>query len=167
MRISDIKTNHIVPFEIDDVKLTKLFSFFLHICPTIDSSTATMIELERLEKNWERFISEFPKDNYVFLAPNGSIERCMEEYKLHNEANVNRHSKGFICKRKNHLESDCECVLRHIRNSIAHSNVYMNNAGNRKYIIFEDFNKSKKQSQSSIMLLSQADLTKLKREIMR
>ena len=89
----------------------------------------------------------------------------MEEYKLHNEATVNRRSKGFICKRKDNSESDYECVLRYIRNSIAHSNVYMNNAGNRKYIIFEDFNKT--GNQSSIMLLSQADLTKLKREIMR
>ena len=165
MQIGDIKTNHIIPFEIDDIKLTRLFSFFLHVSPTIDSNTAAMIELERFERNWERFISEFSKNNYVFLAPNCSIERYMERYKLHNEANVNRRSKGFICKRKDNSESDYKCVLRHIRNAIAHSNVYMNNAGNRKYLIFEDFNKSK--NQSSIMLFSQSDLTKLKREIMR
>lgn len=165
MQISDIKTNNIIPFEIDDIKLKKLFSFFLHICTTIDSNTAASIELERLERNWERFISEFSKDNYLFLAPNCSIERYMEKYKLHNETNVNKRSKGFICKRKDYAESNYKCVLRHIRNSIAHSNVYMNNAGNRKYLIFEDFNKSK--NKSSIMLLSQADLTKLKREIMR
>lgn len=165
MQISDIKINHIIPFEIDDIKLTRLFSFFLHKSPTIDSNTATMIELDRLERNWKRFISEFSKDTYVFLASSCSLERYIERYKLHNEANVNRYSKGFICKYKDDSERDYECVLRHIRNAIAHSNVYMNNAGNRKYLIFEDFNKSK--NQSSIMLLSQADLTKLKKEIMR
>lgn len=165
MQISDIKTNRIIPFEIEDIKLIRLFSFFLHKSPTIDSNTAAMIEVERLERNWERFISEFSKDNYKFLASNCSIERYMERYKLHNEANVNRRSKGFICKYKDNYERDYECVLRHIRNAIAHSNVYMNNAGNRKYLIFEDFNKTK--NQSSIMLLSQADLSNLKREIMR
>jgi hypothetical protein len=36
---------------------------------------------------------------------------------------------------------------------------------NRKYILFEDFNKTKKQS--SIILLSQADLARLKKEIMK
>ena len=144
MQISDIKTNRIIPFEIEDIKLIRLFSFFLHKSPTIDSNTAAMIEVERLERNWERFISEFSKDN---------------------EANVNRRSKGFICKYKDNSERDYECVLRHMRNAIAHSNVYMNNAGNRKYLIFEDFNKTK--NQSSIMLLSQADLSNLKREIMR
>lgn len=104
MQISDIKTNHIIPFEIDDIKLTRLFSFFLHVSPTIDSNIAAMIELEGLERNWERFISEFSKDNYVFLDPNCSIEGYMERYKLHNEANVNRRSKGFICKRKDNSE---------------------------------------------------------------
>lgn len=165
MQISDIKNNRIIPFEIEDIKLIRLFSFFLHKSPTIDSNTVAMIEVERLERNWERFISEFPKDNYKFLASNCSIERYMERYKLHNGANVNRPSKGFICKYKDNSERDYECVLRHIRNAIAHSNVYMNNAGNRKYLIFEDFNKAK--NQSSIMLLSQADLSNLKREIMR
>lgn len=165
MQISDIKANHIKPFEIDDVNLIRLFSFFLHSAPTVDSATASVIAPERLEQNWEQFISELPKSNYVFLAPKCSIEQYMEKYNLHNNASVNRRSKGFVCKRKESSENDYECVLRHIRNAIAHSNVYMSNAGNRKYLLFEDFNKSKKQS--SIMLFYQADLTRLKKEIMR
>ena len=68
MQISDIKTNRIIPFEIEDIKLIRLFSFFLHKSPTIDSNTAAMIEVERLERNWERFISEFSKDNYSNFA---------------------------------------------------------------------------------------------------
>ncbi len=165
MQIFDIKANHIQPFDIDDVKLVRLFSFFLHSAPTIDSATASFIDSERLKQNWASFISELSEDSYIFLSPNCSIERYIEQYNLHDNANVNRRSKGFVCKYKDNNESDYACLLRHLRNAIAHSNVYMNNAGNRKYLLFEDFNKSKRKS--SKILLSQADLSRLKREIMR
>ena len=165
MQISDIKSNQIKPFEIENDKLTRLFSFFLHTAPTIDSASASIIDSGRLQRNWDTFISSVSIDCFVFLAPNCVIERYFEKYNLHNEANINRRSKGFICKRKVNTEKDYECVLRHLRNAIAHSNVYMNDAGNRKYILFEDFNKTKKQS--SIILLSQADLARLKKEIMK
>lgn len=164
MQISNIKANHIRPFEIDDDKLVRLFSFFLHSAPSIDSATAANIETTRLERNWNNFIADFPNTNYVIIAPNCSIEKYIDKYGLNDNATVSRRSKGFVCKRKDKNEKDYECVLRHIRNAIAHSNVYMSDTGNRKYLIFEDFNKSKKQS--SIMLLSQADLSKLKKTIM-
>ena len=164
MQISNIRANRIIPFEIDDKKLTRLFSFFLHSAPTIDSATAACIESSRLNRNWNAFISEIPNNNFAIIASNCTIERYIEKYKLNDNATINRRSKGFVCKRKDKNEKDYECILRHIRNAIAHSNVYMNNAGNRKYIIFEDFNKSK--NQSSIMLISQADLSKLKKTIM-
>ena len=50
-------------------------------------------------------------------------------------------------------------------NSIAHCNLYLSNAGNRKYILFEDYNKS--GNITARVLLSQADLSLLKREIMK
>ena len=165
MLICDIKANPIKPFEIGSDKLIRLFSFFLHTAPTIDSASASIIDSVRLQRNWESFISSLSNDCYVFLAPNCTIERFFEKYNLHNEANINRRSKGFICKRKIKTERDYECVLRHLRNAIAHSNVYMNDAGNRKFILFEDFNKTKRQS--SIILLSQTDLERLKKEIMK
>lgn len=164
MKISDVKSNHIQPFEMDDVKLIRLFSFFLHSAPTIDSATAANIEPIRLEHNWNAFISEIPNDKYEIIAPNCSIEKYLGKYGLNDDATICRRTKGFVCKRKDKNEKDYECVLRHIRNAIAHSNVYMQNVGNRKYVIFEDFNKSKKQS--SIMLFSQADLSRLKKIIM-
>ena len=164
MLISNIKANRIKPFEIDDKKLISLFSFFLHSAPTIDSATAAIIESVRLERNWNKFISEIPENNYVIIAPNCTIEKYIEKYGLNDNDTISRRSKGFVCKRKGKNEKDYECFLRHIRNALAHSNVYMSNTGNRKYLIFEDFNESKRQS--SIILFSQADLGILKKTIM-
>ena len=165
MQISDIIANQIKPFEIEKDKLVRLFSFFLHTAPTVDSASASVIDSGRLQRNWENFISGLSDDCYDFLAPNCVIEHYFQKYNLHNDANVNRCSKGFVCKRKSNKEKDYECVLRHIRNAIAHSHVYISITGNRQYILLEDFNKTKKQS--SRILLSQADLARLKKEIMK
>lgn len=44
MIIKDIKSNTILPFEIEDIKLVKLFSFYLHSAPAIESKTAAQID---------------------------------------------------------------------------------------------------------------------------
>lgn len=51
MTISDILQHPVLPFEIEDVKLVKLFSFFLHSAPTIESATAISMEAARLDQN--------------------------------------------------------------------------------------------------------------------
>ena len=165
MTISDLLQHRILPFENNDVKLTKLFSFFLHSAPTIDSQSAAIISAERLEHNWENYINTFNNNEYCFLSPNYSIEKYFDKFNLTPALELKRKTKAFACKRKDSNETDYTCFLRHIRNAIAHSNVYVVNAGNRKFILFEDFNKSKKQS--SRILLSQTDLKRLKDEIMK
>lgn len=168
MKIEDIKTNRILPFEIEDEKLKKIFSFYLHSAPTIESRSAAMIDTERLEKNWLEYKSTLPQDMIAFYAasyPPDKFSQCLVKYNLSDEANVNRRTKAFVCKKKEKDEQECQCLLRHLRNSIAHDNVYLSNAGNRKYILFEDFNKS--DNLTARMLLSQADLAALKRTIMK
>lgn len=165
MYISELLSNPIVPFEIEDMVLQKLFSFFLHLAPTIDSKTAANIPEDRLIRNWAEYVSYVNKESFVFLAPNCVIENHLEKHGFALSSQINRKSKGFICKRKDKNEPDYVCLLRHLRNSIAHSNVYLSNAGNRKYLLFEDFNQTKKQS--ARILLSQSDLKRLKDTIMR
>lgn len=163
MKIKDIRKHQIAPFECKDEKMISLFSFFLHSAPTIDSATAMNIESKRLQNNWDNYLKIAQLQNYKFLSSNCRIEKYILETYLDDEAEVNRRSKSFVCKFKDKNETEYECILRHLRNSIAHSHVYMVHAGNRKYIMFEDFNKSGKQS--SLILLSQSDLKKLKCEI--
>lgn len=67
MIIKDIKSNRILPFEIEDVKLVKLFSFYLHSAPTIESKTAAQIDSQRLLKNWLNFKTRYPSNVLTFF----------------------------------------------------------------------------------------------------
>ena len=168
MKICDIKANQILPFEIEDAKLLRLFSFYLHSAPTVESRTAANVDEQRLLGNWMNFSRQLPQDKIKFYAESYSVDSLINSfgrYGLNDDAEVNRRTKAIVCKKKDKAESDCCCLLRHIRNSIAHNNVYISNAGNRKYILFEDYNN--RGNISAKILLSQADLSKLKQEIMR
>ncbi|RGM17772.1 hypothetical protein DXC23_10980, partial [Eubacterium sp. OM08-24] len=168
MTINNIKENKIAPFEIDDIKLTRLFSFFLHSAPTIDSNLASRIDDDRLLSNWNNFVSRFTNGRISLYSDSYSSEKLIQQFERHglsDESAVSRRLKAIVCKRKNKTETDYQCVLRHLRNSIAHGNLYLSNAGNRKYILFEDYNK--RGNITARILLSQADLSLLKQEIVK
>ena len=173
MKISDILANRILPFEIEDEKLKKLFSFYLYSAPTIESKSAAMIEKEKLAENWYEYKSTIPENMiavYSASYPNEKLVDAFERCGLNDDASVNRRTKGFVCKRKEKKkgedpEPECNCLLRHLRNAIAHDSVYLLNGGNRKYILFEDFNMNNRIT--ARMLFSQADLAAMKRTIMK
>lgn len=169
MKIKDIKANIIYPFEIDDEKLIKLFSFYLHKAPTIESRSATQIDKERVSNNWINFSNNnLGKDRVRFYSSSYPVDKFVDSFKkygLNDEAEVNRKTIALVCKKKTNEETDYRCLLRHLRNSIAHNNVYISNVGNRKYILFEDFNQ--KENISAKILLSQNGLSTLKKEIMK
>lgn len=163
MTISDILQHPVLPFEIEDVKLVKLFSFFLHSAPTIESATAISMEAARLDQNWVSFIASYPKESWLVIAPNCTFGTYLTKAGLDGNAVVSRRKKGSVYKRKTKDETDCEACLRHIRNAIAHNNVFILNAGNRKFILFDDYNKDKKHN--ARLLFTQSDLQRLKSEI--
>lgn len=163
MTISDILQHHVLPFEMEDVKLVRLFSFFLHSAPTIESATAISIEAARLDQNWRNFIASYPKESWLVIASNCTFGDYLIKANLDGNAVVSHRKKGFVCKRKPKNETDCEACLRHIRNAIAHNNVFVLNAGNRKFILFDDYNKDKKHN--ARLLFTQSDLQRLKSEI--
>ena len=168
MKIKDIKDNIIPPFEIDDVKLIRLFSFYLHTAPTIESRSAAQIDEERISNNWINFSNNLNKDTVRFYSSSYQVDRfsdSIKKYGLDDGAEVNRRTRALVCKKKTNQETDYRCLLRHLRNSIAHNNVYISNVSNRKYILFEDFNKN--GNISAKILLSQNDLRILKKEIMK
>ena len=164
MTIGDIRKNTILPFEVDDLKLRKLFSFFLHSAPTIESSTAIAIPKDRLLCNWENFLSNHTLRCNEIMSPNVVFSNALEKYRFCDSADVSRTTSGFLCKRKqNAKEMDCEVLLRHLRNSIAHNYVYIANTSNRVYILFIDYNKSK--NQNARILFSRSDLQDLRKTI--
>lgn len=85
---------------------------------------------------------------------------------------VNRKTNSVFCKKKCtgkgiESETDYQCILRHMRNSIAHGNVYLSDEGksNRKYILFEDYNRT--GTLTARILLAQTHLRNLKQGIMK
>lgn len=98
-------------------------------------------------------------DSYAFS------EDSLDKNGLGMRQEVSRKIKVIVCKRKCKDEKDYECVLRHIRNSLAHNNIYVDNTSNRKYILLEDYNTRK--NLTSKMVLSQIILSNLKSEIMK
>lgn len=145
MTINDIKENKITPFEIGDNKLTKLFSFFLHTASTIDSNLASKIDEDRLLNNWNNFVSNYVGKKISIYSDSYSSEKLIQQFEKHglsNESKVSRKLNSIVCKRKNKAETDYRCGLRHLRNSLVHCNLYISNSSNRKYILFEDYNKS-------------------------
>lgn len=95
MTISDILQHPVLPFEIEDVKLVKLFSFFLHSAPTIESATAISMEAARLDQNWMSFITSYPKESWLVIAPNCTFGAYMIKAGLDGNAVVSRRKKGF------------------------------------------------------------------------
>ena len=83
MTISDILQHPVLPFEIEDVKLVKLFSFFLHSAPTIESATAISMEAARLDQNWMSFITSYPKESWLVIAPNCTFGAVLMETQLY------------------------------------------------------------------------------------
>lgn len=95
-----------------------------------------------------------------FCSSNVIIEKELQKGYL-NGTELCLKCKRFVCKKRktqnNFIhESDLECFLRHIRNSIAHGRVYLLHAGNKIHIVFEDLNKSGKISARIICI--KADL---------
>ena len=163
MTIHDLRCNIVNPFEIEDGKLRNLFSFFLHSAPTIQSTSTTNIAHDRLSINWKTYIEdEWNPNPYEFIPSLSNPEfptdpKILNDYGLADTSKVSRKHSAFICMKHND-EEDYACLLRHIRNAIAHKHVYFNNAGNRKYIYMEDYNKKNK---TVIILINQTKLDAL------
>jgi hypothetical protein len=167
MKVSDLLMHPIAPFEIEDKKMVKLFSFFLHFAPGIDSNISIKMDDVRLKRNWESFIESFDKATYRFLEASSpkAVSDYFEKAGISDSSELRRRASGFVCRRKNKDESDAVCTLRHIRNAIAHGHIWLLNAGNRKFVLFEDFNKeNKKQAR---ILFSQTELQNLKSQILK
>lgn len=171
MKISEIKKNSVFPFEDENEKLRLIFSFFLHKAPKIDSNLALKIDIDE-NKIWNKYIEKDwdnkNKKNYKFYKSEFPKESTLANYKLAESSTVTNTDKGFVCLKKNkrkedkEYESDYRCFTRHLRNAIAHGHVYIVAQMNRKFFLFEDYNRNKK---TAIMLLTKDNLTNLQQEI--
>ncbi len=130
-----------VPFEAKDVSLKNLFCYFLYRAPGINSAHKGYLEQERSEILLEK-INEKVDGKIQFCCPNAQMKKELAKINLADNELCLKCTRA-MCKRsgsqKPPLESDLACLLRHIRNSIAHGYVYFRKSNQKFYLLFEDY----------------------------
>jgi len=144
---TNLETISIPPFEITNDDVLRLMSYFLHKAPNIESTHSKCIPRE---KHSDIFDKMFLDRHFIYVkicASNTNNEKNLFDGHL-NGNTICLKCKRFVCKRKrtekgDNSETDLECFLRHIRNSIAHGRVYYLNDKKRCYFVFEDIRDNK------------------------
>ena len=155
----------ITPFEEGTTDTQKLFSFFLHSAPDIESAHSKRIPVVKHSAIFNMMMEKRHFKYQKFCWAQTSIEKELSKGYLNGETLCLK-CKRFICKKRQisknkPIETDLDCFLRHIRNSIAHGRVYYSHAGNRIHIIFEDENSTGNLSARIVCI--KADLEHWKR----
>ena len=155
----------IVPTDCEIGKLRSLFSYFQYKSPNIDSIHSPLLE----EAFHDDILQNIMKgnENYHFCAHTSNTDDELKKIALYGSSVCSK-CKRFFCKRSgsrskrepNRKESDLECLLRHLRNSIAHGHVYIAHGGNFISVCFEDINTDKKTT--ARIVCTQADLIRWK-----
>lgn len=136
----------IIPFEDGTTETRKLFTYFLYNAPNIESAHSRKISNDQHSVIFDRMMDGRHFKYQKVCSANSIIEKELTKCFLNGDS-ICLKCKRFICKRKQTPkgripESDLECFLRHIRNSIAHGRVYYLHGGNKIHIVFEDENDS-------------------------
>ena len=131
MTIQDLKENKIVPLDIDDEKLRALFGYFLYRAPTINSLHASHISNETLNIMWLKYLSGWDsKNRFRFYSANSDFpsENVLRSYSLSDDSKRHRSICAFICFKLSEKPEEAEyaCLLRQIRNALAHGHVFVN-----------------------------------------
>lgn len=155
----------VVPGECSIGELRQLFSFFEHRAPNIDSAHSPILDAQIHKQTLDRMLGG--NAHFVFCAHIANTESELQKLGLDGYSLCSR-CKRFLCKRSGHdskrvsgqKETDLECLLRHIRNSLAHGHVYIIHRGNYISILLEDINNSGKTT--ARIICCQADLKKWK-----
>ena len=136
----------IVPFEDVPEDIQKLFSFFLHKSPGVESVHACQIPAVLHSAIMNSMLEGRHFEYKKFCSSSVPIEKELLKAYLNGD-NICLKCKRFVCKKKQTngkapVETDLNCFLRHIRNAIAHGRVYYRNRNNRHHFVFEDQNDS-------------------------
>ena len=156
-------SNAVVPSECDIGDLRSLFTYFQYRSPNVDAIRSPILEAELHQETLDLMLKG--NSYYVFCAHSSKTED--ELIKLNLSGNILcSQCKRFLCKRSGRnskrvpaqKETDLECLLRHLRNAIAHGHVYIIHGGNYISVLFEDRNANNRIT--ARIICCQADLKK-------
>ncbi|MCM1224624.1 MAG: HEPN family nuclease [Lachnospiraceae bacterium] len=144
------------PFTTENKRLSELLEYFLYLAPNTTSVHSPKIEnCNNLHDEIYRQMLEGRnfKLGIEFWTQQPKIDQRLADLSLHNE-NICLKCQRGVCKKKiskiSPAETNLCCLLRHIRNSIAHGRVYyVNNKSNNMFIMFEDAEPGQQNKSSS------------------
>ncbi len=153
----------IIPFECEIGELRKLFSYFQYQAPNIDSLNSPLLESSIHDSVLLEITNG--KDCFKFCQQNAVTVDELSKVAL-NGTELCSWCKRFLCKRMtkpakrdpSRRETDLECLLRHLRNAIAHGHVFVIHGGNHISVLLEDTNE--KGNTTARIVCCQADLKK-------
>lgn len=157
----------IVPMEIENEELRQLFSYYLYRAPYIPSCHSKKLGIGKIDKDKEEEILK-----KVFVTQNNEVEfrtnrksfiRRLESMQLNNSSVCLRCKRGVCIFRRESDFSKLRCLIRHIRNSIAHGYVYYEYDNRIHRIMFEDYDRNNNISAKVVCV--KADLLELRKMI--
>ena len=145
-------------------ELKKLFGYYQYKAPNTSSYQCDNLDSLYHDEVYHEMTKSWKPDNYIIIPFNKSFNEYSSKLALAGDE-VCSYCKRFLCKRaktkNNNKESDFNCVMRHIRNSIAHGRVFVINGGNSIKVLFEDYD-TRNKTISARIVCNQSDLRKWK-----
>ena len=156
----------IIPAECEIGEVRKLCAYFQYRAPNIDAAQSPMLDATYHSAIIDSITNG--KNEFAFCAQNANTNTELAKVALAGIVLCSR-CKRFLCKRMtkaakrdpSRAETDLECLLRHLRNAIAHGHVYLHHGGNFISLLFED--KNDKGNTTARIICCQADLKKWKK----
>lgn len=156
-----LPSNVVNPITCEISELRKLFAFFHYESPNTSSYISSYIPQEMHDELLKEMLSKWKKERCIFISNNETIDKFLEPLYL-SDIKLCSYCKRFVCKRNRkdsktgYKETDFECLLRHIRNAIAHARVFVIHRGNNISLLFED--RYKQDKITARIICNQADL---------
>ena len=150
--------------EISD--LQRLIGFFQYESPNTSSYICSRLPQEHHNELLKEMLVSWKEENYMFISHSTPINNILQEKSLLG-VSLCSYCKRFVCKRKKrakngYKETDFECFLRHLRNSLAHGRFFVIHGGNCVFLLFEDYYG---KNITARIICHQADLKKWKKLI--
>lgn len=145
----------VTPFKSGVKGFTTLAEYFMLYAPNLDSAHSRgKIEGEIAEQVFNEMIKRTDMKNSYKIIKN-LTDASWKKYDLSNDI-LDFEQSRFICKKLKN-ESDLQCLLRHIRNSLAHGYVYIwkkrDKHNNINYVFFVDYDSTRKINKISAKIM--------------
>ena len=156
------KANAVDPQTCDISHLRELFGYFQYRTPNTSSYQCETLDTAYHQSLYHEMVKSWNQENISIIPFNATFDQESPSYALSGNS-VCSYCKRFLCKRAKpyhgNPETDFDCLLRHIRNSLAHGRVFVIHGGTSIKILLEDYDTKNKVITARI-ICNQSDLTK-------